>query len=45
MPLLLTAAEWASAAVVAETRSAWAKRLAVGRARQAVIARYRRDGT
>jgi 16S rRNA (adenine(1408)-N(1))-methyltransferase len=42
--LLLTAAEWASAAVVTESRSAWAKRLAVGRARPAVIARYRRDG-
>jgi 16S rRNA (adenine(1408)-N(1))-methyltransferase len=41
--LLLTAAEWASAAVVADTRSAWAKRLAVGRLRPAVIARYRRD--
>jgi hypothetical protein len=38
-------AKWASAAVVAESRSAWAKRLTVGRARQAVIARYRRDAT
>jgi len=43
--LLLTAAEWASAEVVATSHSAWAKRLAVGRARPAVIARYRRDGT
>jgi 16S rRNA (adenine(1408)-N(1))-methyltransferase len=36
---------WASTAVVAESRSSWAKRLAVGRARQGVIARYRRDAT
>jgi len=43
--LCLIEAEWASSAVVAESRSAWAKRLAVGRARQAVIARYRRDAT
>ena len=43
--LVLTAAEWASAAIVIESRSAWAKRLAVGRARPAVSARYRRDGT
>lgn len=43
--LLLTEVGWASALVVAESRSAGAKRLAVGRARPAVIARYRRDGT
>jgi 16S rRNA (adenine(1408)-N(1))-methyltransferase len=43
--LHLVGAEWASDAIVAESRSAWAKRLAVGRARQAVIARYRRDAT
>lgn len=43
--LHLIGAEWASSAVVAESRSAWAKRLAVGRSRQAVIARYRRDAT
>ena len=43
--LHLVEAEWASNAVVAESRSAWAKRLAVGRARRAVIARYRRDAT
>ena len=43
--LLLIAAGWASAEVVAESHSAWAKRLAVGSARHAVIARYRRDGT
>ena len=43
--LHLIEAEWASYAIVAESRSAWAKRLAVGRARQAVIARYRRDAT
>jgi 16S rRNA (adenine(1408)-N(1))-methyltransferase len=43
--LRLIDAEWASDAIVAESRSAWAKRLAVGRARQAVIARYRRDTT
>jgi hypothetical protein len=36
---------WASAAAVAESHSTWAKRLAVGRARPAVLARYRRDGT
>jgi 16S rRNA (adenine(1408)-N(1))-methyltransferase len=41
----LIGAEWASDAIVADSRSAWAKRLAVGRARQAVIARYRRDAT
>jgi 16S rRNA (adenine(1408)-N(1))-methyltransferase len=35
--------EWASSAAVVESRSAWAKRLAVGRSRPAVIARYRRD--
>ena len=38
-------AKWASAAIVAESRSAWAKRLAGGRAREAVVARYRRDAT
>jgi 16S rRNA (adenine(1408)-N(1))-methyltransferase len=43
--LHLIDAEWAPSAIVAESRSAWAKRLAVGRARQAVIARYRRDAT
>ena len=43
--LHLVEAQWASSAIVAESRSAWAKRLAVGRARQAVIARYRRDAT
>ena len=43
--LHLTDADWASNAIVAESRSAWAKRLAVGRARRAVIARYRRDAT
>ena len=43
--LRLIDAEWASNAIVAESRSTWAKRLAVGRARQAVIARYRRDAT
>jgi 16S rRNA (adenine(1408)-N(1))-methyltransferase len=36
---------WASSAIVAESRSAWAKRLGVGRVRRAVIARYRRDAT
>lgn len=41
--LRLISAGWASAAAVAESRSAWAKRLAVGRARPAVFARYRRD--
>jgi 16S rRNA (adenine(1408)-N(1))-methyltransferase len=43
--LHLIEARWASAGTVAESRSAWAKRLAVGYARQAVIARYRRDAT
>jgi hypothetical protein len=43
--LHLIEARWASAGSVAESRSAWAKRLAVGHARQAVVARYRRDGT
>ena len=43
--LHLVEADWASNAVVAESRSAWAKRLAVGRARRAVVARYRRDAT
>ena len=41
----LVDAGWASDAVVAETRSAWAKRLGVGRERRAVIARYRRQST
>jgi 16S rRNA (adenine(1408)-N(1))-methyltransferase len=43
--LHLVEAEWAADATVAESRSAWAKRLAVGRARRAVSARYRRDAT
>jgi SAM-dependent methyltransferase len=43
--LHLIEAEWATGAVVAESRSAWAKRLAVGRTRQALVARYRRDAT
>jgi hypothetical protein len=43
--LHLIEAKWATNAIVAESRSAWAKRLAVGRARDAVIARYRRDAT
>jgi 16S rRNA (adenine(1408)-N(1))-methyltransferase len=43
--LHLIEAEWASARMVAESRSAWAKRLALGRARRAVFARYRRDAT
>ncbi|MDP9274428.1 MAG: hypothetical protein M3O99_02385 [Chloroflexota bacterium] len=43
--LHLVEAEWASTAIVAESRSAWAKRLAVGRARHAVTGRYRRDAT
>jgi 16S rRNA (adenine(1408)-N(1))-methyltransferase len=43
--LHLLQAEWASGAIVAESRSAWAKRLAVGRERRAVVARYRRDAT
>jgi 16S rRNA (adenine(1408)-N(1))-methyltransferase len=38
-------ADWASSAIVAEARSAWAKRLAVGRTRRTVIARYRRNAT
>jgi 16S rRNA (adenine(1408)-N(1))-methyltransferase len=41
--LRLIDADWASNAVVAESVSAWAKRLGVGRTRRAVIARYRRD--
>jgi len=40
--LRLVETDWASSATVAESRSAWAKRLGVGRARRAVIARYRR---
>ena len=43
--LHLIEAGWASARMVAESRSAWAKRLALGRTRRAVIARYRRDAT
>jgi 16S rRNA (adenine(1408)-N(1))-methyltransferase len=43
--LHLTEAGWASASAVAASRSAWAKKLAVGRMRPAVIARYRRDAT
>jgi 16S rRNA (adenine(1408)-N(1))-methyltransferase len=43
--LHLARAEWASPELVAESRSAWAKRLAVGRERRAVFARYRRDAT
>jgi 16S rRNA (adenine(1408)-N(1))-methyltransferase len=43
--LHLTRAEWASHEVVAQSRSAWAKRLATGRERRAVFARYRRDAT
>ena len=43
--LHLIEAAWASNEIVAESRSAWAKRLGVGRARQAVVARYRRDST
>jgi 16S rRNA (adenine(1408)-N(1))-methyltransferase len=43
--LHLARAEWASREVVAESRSAWAKRLAVGQGRRAVFARYRRDAT
>jgi 16S rRNA (adenine(1408)-N(1))-methyltransferase len=43
--LCLIEAEWASTAMVAESRSAWAKRLSVGLARSAVVARYRRDAT
>jgi 16S rRNA (adenine(1408)-N(1))-methyltransferase len=43
--LHLVEAAWASNAIVAESRSAWAKRLAVGRTRSAVLARYRRDAT
>ncbi len=43
--LRLIEAVWASGATVSDSRSAWAKRLAVGRARQAVVARYRRDAT
>jgi 16S rRNA (adenine(1408)-N(1))-methyltransferase len=41
--LRLIDAGWASNAVVAASGSAWAKRLGVGGARRAVIARYRRD--
>ena len=43
--LHLLEVKWASGAIVAESRSAWAKRLAVGRERRAVVARYRRDAT
>lgn len=41
----LRRARYASPADIVETHSAWAKRLAVGRARSAVVARYRRDAT
>jgi 16S rRNA (adenine(1408)-N(1))-methyltransferase len=37
--------EWASTEIVANSRSAWAKRLGAGRERRAVIARYRRLAT
>lgn len=40
--LRLLGTEWAPRAIVEESHSAWAKRLAVGRARRAVLARYRR---
>ena len=43
--LHLIEARWASDTIVAESRSAWAKRLGVGRTRRAVVARYRRDST
>lgn len=43
--LHLVGAEWASSAIVAASHSSWAKRLAVGRERRAVSARYRRDAT
>jgi len=43
--LRLVEAEWASSAVVTWSRSAWAKRLGVGRARLAIVARYRRLAT
>ena len=43
--LRLVEAEWASSAIVAASRSAWAKRLGVGRARRAIVARYRRFAT
>jgi hypothetical protein len=41
----LIAAAWATTSVIAESRSAWAKRLGAGRARPAVFARYRRLGS
>lgn len=43
--LRLVGTEWASSAIVAASHSSWAKRLAVGRERRAVIARYCRDAT
>jgi SAM-dependent methyltransferase len=43
--LLLVEARWAPSIAVRESRSAWAKRLGVGRVRPAVIARYRRSAT
>ncbi len=43
--LELLRARHASPIDIDESHSAWAKRLAVGRARSAVIARYRRDAT
>jgi 16S rRNA (adenine(1408)-N(1))-methyltransferase len=43
--LCLVETAWASGAMVAESRSAWAKRLSVGPARSSVFARYRREAT
>jgi tRNA G46 methylase TrmB len=43
--LRLRRARHASQSDIDETHSAWAKRLAAGRTRSAVIARYRRDAT
>jgi 16S rRNA (adenine(1408)-N(1))-methyltransferase len=43
--LLLIDARWATSRAVAQSRSAWAKRLGIGRTRRSVIARYRRDAT
>jgi 16S rRNA (adenine(1408)-N(1))-methyltransferase len=40
--LQLVETRWASTADVSRVRSSWAKRLQVGRARPAVLARYRR---
>ena len=41
--LRLVEAKWATIEIIAASRSAWAKRLAVGRTRRAVGARYRRE--